>query len=69
MAHSVAGDADVRAGAARLRACLHLLRYVLWCARTRRFDRLRNAVDLLIEVVDGAASRPSFVGSNSCPRM
>jgi hypothetical protein len=27
-----------------------LTRYVIWCARTRRFDRLRNALDLSIEV-------------------
>jgi hypothetical protein len=25
-------------------------RYVLWCAKARRFDRLRNSLDLLMEV-------------------
>ena len=30
-----------------------LRRYVLWCAKTRRFDRLRNSLDLLIEVAAG----------------
>lgn len=27
-----------------------LTRYVLWCVRARRFDRLRNALGLLTEV-------------------
>jgi len=30
--------------------CVFLRRYVLWCAKARRFDRLRNAIDLLAEV-------------------
>jgi hypothetical protein len=27
-----------------------LTRYAVWCAKARRFDRLRNAIDLLAEV-------------------
>lgn len=27
-----------------------LTRYVVWCGKARRFDRLRNAVDLLVDV-------------------
>ena len=36
--------------AERSLACVFLRRYVIWCAKARRFDRLRDAVDLLIEV-------------------
>jgi hypothetical protein len=36
--------------AERILVCAFLRRYVIWCARARRFDRLRNAVDLLLEV-------------------
>jgi len=36
--------------AERALVCIFLRRYVIWCARARRFDRLRNAIDLLIEV-------------------
>jgi hypothetical protein len=39
--------------AERALVCLFLMRYVLWCAKARRFDRLRNAVDLLSEVAAG----------------
>ena len=38
------------APAERVLVCLFLRRYVVWCAKARRVDRLRNAVDLLIEV-------------------
>jgi hypothetical protein len=27
-----------------------LTRYVVWCARARRFERLRNAIDLMVEI-------------------
>jgi hypothetical protein len=27
-----------------------LTRYSVWCAKARRYDRLRNAIDLLVEV-------------------
>jgi hypothetical protein len=30
--------------------CVFLRRYIVWCAKARRFDRLRNAMDLLVEV-------------------
>ena len=36
--------------AERWLACIFLRRYIISCAKARRFDRLRNAVDLLIEV-------------------
>ncbi|MDQ2916586.1 MAG: hypothetical protein M3R40_05400 [Pseudomonadota bacterium] len=36
--------------AERALVCLFLKRYVLWCARAWRCDRLRNALDLLNEV-------------------
>jgi hypothetical protein len=39
--------------AERALVCIFLRRYVIWCAKARRFDRLRNAVDLLIEVAGG----------------
>lgn len=40
--------------AERMLVCVFLRRYVIWCAKARHFDRLRNGADLLIEV---AASR------------
>jgi hypothetical protein len=39
--------------AERRLVCMFLKRYVVWCARTRRVDRLRNAVDLLVELAAG----------------
>jgi len=30
-----------------------LTRYAVWCAKERRIDRLRNAIDLLVEVAAG----------------
>jgi hypothetical protein len=36
--------------AERRLVCVFLKRYVVWCARTRRVDPLRNAVELLEEV-------------------
>ena len=36
--------------AGRSSVCVFLRRYVTWCAKARHFDRLRNAVDLLIGV-------------------
>jgi hypothetical protein len=30
-----------------------LTRYSVWCAKARRYDRLRNAIDLLVEVAAG----------------
>jgi len=39
--------------AERTLVCVFLRRYVVWCAKARRVDRLRNAVDLLIEVAAG----------------
>lgn len=49
----------------RALVCIFLRRYVIWCARARRFDRLRNAVDLLLEVAAGA--QPPFLGSGNLP--
>ena len=37
----------------RALVCIFLRRYVVWCAKVRRFDHLRNATDLLIEVAAG----------------
>ena len=60
-AHSLS---NVRFHAARISALgggfMFLRRYVIWCAKARRFDRLRNAVDLLMEV--GAARRSTSNG-------
>ena len=39
--------------AERALMCIFLRRYVIWCAKARRFDRLRNALDLMIEVAGG----------------
>jgi len=39
--------------AERTLVCVFLRRYLVWCAKARRVDRLRNAVDLLIEVAAG----------------
>ena len=36
--------------AERILVCAFLRRYVIWCAKARHVGRLRNAVDLLIEV-------------------
>ena len=36
--------------AERTLVCAFLRRYVIWCAKARRFDRLRNATDLLTDV-------------------
>ena len=41
--------------AERALVCVFLRRYVIWCAKARHFDRLRNALDLLTEI---ASSRP-----------
>jgi len=37
--------------------CLFLKRYVVWCARARRIDRIRNAVELLAEVAAATPAR------------
>jgi len=38
-----------------------LTRYIVWCAKARRFDRLRNAVDLLADIsARGRRSRPAL---------
>lgn len=37
--------------AGRMLVSVFLRRYLIWCAKARRFERLRNAADLLIEVV------------------
>jgi len=31
---------------------IFLTRYVVWCAKARRFQRLRNSLDLLVEVAE-----------------
>ena len=36
--------------AERMLVCVFLRRYLTWCAKARRFDRLRDAADLLLEV-------------------
>ena len=36
--------------AERALVCVFLRRYVIWCAKARHFDRLRNATDLLTEM-------------------
>jgi hypothetical protein len=41
----------------RTLVCIFLRRYVIWCAKARHFDRLRNALDLLIELAGGAISQ------------
>jgi hypothetical protein len=35
--------------------CVFLKRYVVWCAKARRVDRLSNAVELLVEVAAGSS--------------
>ncbi|HKU86546.1 MAG TPA: hypothetical protein VJV77_09420 [Casimicrobiaceae bacterium] len=41
--------------AERRLVCVFLKRYVVWCAKARRVERVRNAVELLAEVVRGSA--------------
>jgi hypothetical protein len=45
--------------AERRLVCMFLERYVVWCARARHVDRVRNAVDLLVEL---AAARAPGAG-------
>jgi hypothetical protein len=44
--------------AERRLVCMFLKRYVVWCAKTRRVDRLRNAVDLLVELAAARGPAP-----------
>lgn len=47
--------------AERILVCVFLRRHLIWRAKARRFDRLRNAADLLSEV---AAIRPGHCGTS-----
>ena len=39
--------------AERILVCVFGRRFMIWCAKTRHFDRLRSALDLLSEVAAG----------------
>jgi hypothetical protein len=51
--------------AERRLVCVFLKRYVVWCAKARRVERLRNAVELLAEL---AASLQPTPQGDSNPR-
>jgi hypothetical protein len=51
----------------RALVCIFLRRYVIWCAKARRFDRLRNSLDLLVEVAGGWRTSGSDCGLIDSP--
>ena len=50
--------AGALSGSERRLVCVFLQRYLVWCARTRRIDPLRDATGLLIEIARRGATQP-----------